>query len=80
MMIEAAMMAMRVGVIIQNSTKDCFAYFPFASKDGSPSKEISLNVDGNCNCGSRHRMGMMRILLPLWKEIPDAGRHSATFR
>ena len=37
------------------------------------------DVDCNCYRGCRHRVSVMRILLSLWKEIPHARRHSASF-
>src|SRR5438093_8508936 len=39
----------------------------------------SLDVDSNCYRWCRHRVGVMRILLSLWKEIPHPRRHSPTF-
>src|SRR5436190_20822770 len=38
-----------------------------------------LDVDSNCNRGAGHRMCVMRILPPLWKEIPHTRRHLAEF-
>src|SRR5206468_10844419 len=37
----------------------------------------SLDVDGNRNRGTGHRMCVMRVSLPRWKEIPDTWGHSA---
>src|SRR6266481_3665339 len=36
----------------------------------------SLDVNGNCYRRAGHRVAVMGILLPLWKEIPHARRHS----
>src|SRR5213594_2453093 len=40
----------------------------------------SVEVSSNGYCRAAHRMAVMRILLPLWKEIPHPGRHLASFR
>ena len=63
----------------ENSTKTCFVYFRFCSGAGRDKKKASLDVDSDCYRGVGHRMGVMRILLAFWKEIPHAGRHSAAF-
>src|SRR6266513_1558293 len=39
----------------------------------------SLDVNSNCYRGAGHCMGVMRIWLSLWKEIPHPGRHLAAF-
>ncbi len=38
-----------------------------------------LDLDSNCDRGIGHRMCVMRVQLPLWKEIPHTRGHSAQF-
>ena len=46
-----------------------------------PSRPVfdSFDVESNCYRRPGHGVAVMRILLPFCKEIPDAGRHLASF-